>query len=264
MEKRIELNEKYQVVMHNDLIKSKTNLPLNETKLLRIAIMQIVKEDTDFQTYTVSVKELANFLGIDRHYIYQEIDKITTNLLREIVYIGDGNPKNKYIKFQWCSECVYEDGIITLKLHDRLKPFLLSLSKIYTQYMISDILCLKSVYSIRIYELIQQAKKNKQVYADKIEYVYLSEKDIRIATNTEDKYEKHSMFKARVIEAAINEINSKLQYYITYNPKKTGKKITGYEFVLRSRYYNVEISPEKLAHIEEVKERAKRRKLFNE
>ena len=44
MTKDIALDENYQVCINNDLVKSKSTLSLNATKLLRIAIMQIMKE----------------------------------------------------------------------------------------------------------------------------------------------------------------------------------------------------------------------------
>ena len=82
--KEMNLNSNNIVVMSNDLIKSKSNLSLNEIKILRLAIMQVIKEDKDLQTYKVNVTELADLLAIDRHGIYQEVDKITTSLLKEI------------------------------------------------------------------------------------------------------------------------------------------------------------------------------------
>ena len=235
--KEMNTNISYTVAMHNDLIKSKSSLSLNEIKLLRLAIMQVIKGDTDFQVYQVRVVDLAETLNISRQAIYQEVDKMTTNLLREIVYVGDGNPKHKWKKFQWCSCCEYEDGVLTIKLHNNLKPYLLNLSQYYTQYVLEDIILLKSVYSIRIYELIREAMKYHQVYADKEADVYLDIDTIRKATDTEDKYERMNSFITRVIDIAVNEINQKLNYHITYKPRKDGKKFIGFDFNIKSKGY---------------------------
>ena len=235
--KDMNLNSNNLVVMSNDLIKSKSNLSLNEIKILRLAIMQVIKEDKDLQTYKVNITDLAELLNIDRHDIYREADKITTSLLQEIVYIGDGNPKHKWKKFQWCSSCEYNAGVLTIKLHEDLKPYLLNLSELYTQYLLEDILYLKSVYSVRIYELIREEMRYQKVFSDKEANIYLSMETIRKATDTEDKYEKYSMFKARVIEAAINEINEKLQYYITYEPVKESRRIVGFNINIKSKIY---------------------------
>ena len=48
--KEMNLNSNNIVVMSNDLIKSKSNLSLNEIKILRLAIMQVIKEDKDLHS----------------------------------------------------------------------------------------------------------------------------------------------------------------------------------------------------------------------
>lgn len=235
MVKQMNTDVEQKIYMSNDLIKSKSNLSLNEIKVLRMAIAQIFRKDTDFNTYKVSITELAKALNISRSNIYAEIDKITTNLLREIVYIGDGNPKHKWRKFQWCSCCEYENGVLTIRLHDNLQPYLLELKKYYTHYMIEDIITLKSVYSIRLYELMKEAMMSREAYADKEVNIYISLETIRKATNTEDIYTKIAHIKEKVIDKAVNEINEKLNYYVTYEDVKESRKIVGFNFNIKSR-----------------------------
>lgn len=235
MTKEMNLDTENNVVMSNALIKGKSNLSLNELKLLRLAIMQIVKEQQDFQTYTVNIIDLAKMLDISRQYIYREADTITTHIMQEIVFVGSHDDlKKPWKKFQWVSACKYESGTLTIRLNDELKPYLLGLSKLYTQYVLSDIICLKSVYSIRLYELIRQSMMYQKVYADKTATVYLSIEDIRTATDTADKYEKFSMFRARVIDSAIKEIREKIGYNITYTVKKKSRSIIGFTFTIES------------------------------
>lgn len=233
--KEMNLDTENSVVMSNALIKGKSNLSLNELKLLRLAIMQIVKESTDFETYQISVVDLAKLLNISRNSIYQEAEKITNHLLSEIIYVGDATDIRKpHTKFQWVSLCDYKDGIWTIKLNDALKPYLLGLSRLYTQYLLADIITLKSVYSIRLYELIRQAMMYQKVYADRTADVYLSLEDIRTATDTLDKYEKLSMFRARVIDSSIKEIREKIGYSITYELKKKSRQVVGFNFHIES------------------------------
>lgn len=229
------VNTNNYVVMSNNLIKSKSNLSLNELKLLRLTIMQVMADDTEFMTYTMPIVELGKILGLnDIAHLYREIDTMTNHLMQEIIYIKDENKKNKYKKIQWCSECDYDDGVITIRLHDKLKPYLLSLKGYYTQYVLEDILMLKSKYTIRIYELIRE-KMRKKVYADRVEVVELSINDIRIATNTETKYSQMGHFKKKVIEPAIKEMNDKLGYNIVCDDIKQSRKIVGFRFIIESK-----------------------------
>lgn len=234
--KNMNLKVENMVVMNNDLIKGKSELSLNEIKLLRLAIMQIVKDDSDFQTYRVKITDLAKTLAISQDNLYRDVQTICEHLLSELVYIGDGNPKHKWRMFQWCSCCSYENGIITIKLHENLKPYLIGLNELYTQYVLQDILVLKSVYAIRIYELIRQETKYQKIYSSMSANVYLSIETIRKATNTEKKYTRYSNFQEKIIDKAVNEINDKLGYYITYQPVKESRKIVGYNITIKSKW----------------------------
>lgn len=221
--------------MSNDLIKGKSNLSLNELKLLRLTIMQVLAEDKDFMTYQVKIQDLAEILDITSQSLYRDVMEMCKHLLQEIVCVGDGNPKHRWKMFQWCSTCEYEEGIITIKLHDKLKPYLIQLKEHYTQYMLQDILMLKTVYAVRLYELIREEMKGQQVYAAKTATVSLDVDTIRKATDTENKYEKMGMFKQRVIDSAVSEINDKSRFNVTYEYIKKSRKIVGFKFKIESK-----------------------------
>ena len=229
------LDVENQVVMSNDLIKGKSNLSLNELKLLRLTIMQVIADDKDLMTYQIKIQDLAKILDITSQSIYRDVMEMCKHLLQEIVYIGDGNPKHKWKMYQWCSTCEYNEGTITIKLHEKLKPHLIQLKQHYTQYMLQDILMLKTVYAVRLYELIREEMKSQKAYADKIVTVSLDVETIRKATDTENKYKKIGMFNQRVIVAAITEINDKSCYYVTYEYIKKSRKITGFKFKIESK-----------------------------
>lgn len=235
MEKEMCLNMENQVVMSNDLIKGKSNLSLNELKLLRLTIMQVIAEDKDLMTYQIRIVELAKMLEISRQNLYTEVMEMCKHLLQEIVYIGDGNPKHKWKMYQWCSTCEYDEGTITIKLHEKLKPHLIQLKEHYTQYMLQDILMLKTVYAVRLYELIREEMKGQKAYADKTVTVSLCVETIRKATDTEKKYAQIGIFKLRVIESALKEINEKSCYNITYDDIKKSRKIVGFKFKIESK-----------------------------
>lgn len=224
-----------QVVISNDLIKGRSNLSLNELKLLRLTIMQIVANDAELMTYKIKIQELAKVLNISSANLYRDIFEMCKHLLQEIVYVGDGNPKHRWKMFQWCNICEYDDGIITIKLHERLKPYLIQLKSHYTQYMLEDILLLKSVYAVRIYELLREGFKGQKVYADVCAFVSLDIDTIRKATDTTEKYIQMGHFKAKVINTAIDEINRKLGYVITVEDIKKGRKIVGFHFKIESK-----------------------------
>lgn len=222
------------VVMHNDLIKSKSNLGINETKLLRLAIAQIIREDDDLQTYSVNVKDLAEALQIGSDNLYRNMAKICKNLMSEVVYIGDPEYKRDWLMFQWCSKCSYSKGVITIKLHDDLKPYLINLKGLYTQYAISNIISLKSVYAVRLYELLIEELRDKKSNGEAVD-IFVSYDTIKRVTGTEGKYNHSGSFKQMVIDKPLSEINAKTGAHIEAMTVKMGKDIRGYNFTFRDK-----------------------------
>lgn len=120
--------------------------------------MQIKPEDDDLKSYLISIPDLAKLLKISSANIYRDIDEITDDILKNHVAIKDPI-KGRFIKIQWVSACAYEKGIgLAIKINPLLKPFLLNLQDHYTQYQLEEVLAMKSVYAIRIYELLQKEK----------------------------------------------------------------------------------------------------------
>ena len=233
--RQINLNLENMVVMANDMIKGASSLTLNESKLLRLIIMQIRPEDEELMKFTIKADEFAGLLGIDKSNMYRELDRMSDHLLKEVIKIGDGNPRHKWKKFQWVSCCEYDKGVITIKLNDELKPYIIGLQKWYTQYRLEDIIGFRSVYSIKIYELISTALMNRKPYADNFIKVYIPLDVIRKATNTEEKFERISQFKAKVIDISIKDINEYSSYYISVEPYKESRSIVGFYFTVESQ-----------------------------
>lgn len=229
------LNTEHYVVMSNDLIKGKQSMGINELKLLRLTIMQVVLDDDDFKTYRVGIQDLAKLIGIDSSNIYREVRNMCKNLLRCVVEIGDGNSKHKWTAFQWVSRCKYDgNGTLEIQLHDDLKPYLLKMNKWYTQYILGSTIQMSSVYAIRIFELLFMELKNRKI-GNGIT-LSLSVETIRKACDCENKLLKMSDFRRKVIDMATKEINEKTDFHVLAEPYKRGRSIAGFNFILNYRW----------------------------
>lgn len=234
--KEMNLTASYKVVMHNDLIKAPQTavMSLNAMKLLRTAIMNVVKQDSDFQTYCLTVSEFAELLGISETNFRRDgmMDSITDELMDARIKL---QCNGKTEKFHWVSKCEYDEGNILLRLHEELKPYLLELSKLYTQYTLSDILKMKTPSSIRVYELIAEGIKRQKITEDATAHVYLSIEEIKAATGLAEKYKQFGMFKKRVIDKAVEEINENTSYFIQYTVSKQSRQVVGFDFEIMDR-----------------------------
>lgn len=155
----LKLNPDYYVVTANDLIKGRQKMSLREAQLLFIAISQVVREDKDFKTYTTTVTELANFMGIDENSLYRDLEGICTSLCKQVVKIQIGGTnargKAKWKVFSWVQSAEYDSGKLTLRLSDDIKPYLLELDKYYTQTQLGTLMTFRSYYTTRLYQYLR-------------------------------------------------------------------------------------------------------------
>lgn len=238
----ITYNKGHYTVMANDVIKGKQEMTLQEARLLRLLITQVVKEDKDLKTYTVKISELAEFLKVPKNNLYRDIKGVCNSLLQRIVHIGTGNPKEPWKSFQWIQLAEYDgNGTLTLMLSNQIKPFVIELDKYFTQYKLTNILEMDSFYALRIYELIKgEDHKYKEYQEYTVEF-------LRQCCGCENKYKEFYNFKARVIDTAIKEINGKTDLEIReIQYIKKGRAVVGLRFLVWDNYRNSKQLPGQL------------------
>ena len=154
----MKLDKDFYVVTANDLIKGKQKMTLRESQILFIAISQVVYEDKDFKTYTTTVPELAAFMGIDENSLYRDLENICTSLLQRVVKVRVGGEnargRKKWEAFQWVNNAKYDNGKLTIRLSDDIKPYLLELEAYYSQTMLGTLMTFRSYYATRLYQYL--------------------------------------------------------------------------------------------------------------
>lgn len=232
----VTFNTENYVVMANAMIRGGTNdLSLLEVLVLRFFIMQTKKGDKELLQFSVSVSDLAKALEMNEHSLYNKLKSITEHLMREVIIIDTKDNKH-WKQFHWVDVCEYENGILNVKISDELRPFLVGLRGSFTRYRLSEIIKVRSVYAIRIFEdILSYLDENHLPHANAVTEISISIEELRRITNTTDKYTRYSAFKAKVMDIAIREINENTRFHITATPyKRQGKAIAGYDFLIES------------------------------
>lgn len=225
------------VVQANKLISGKQNLNLNSAKFIRSAIMQVVREDEELKPYIVTIKELAKLFNVVPENLYSDVETMIKNIRENPVYIKRVDGKRiRWIEYPWYSRCEYDSKIgISIQLNPSLKPLLINLKQHYTQYMLKEILAMKSIYAIRIFEIVQSRIMNKTPPPDGI-HVILAVQEIRECCSCEDKLLKFNHFKTRVLDFAVKEINRTTMYTISYSYVKKSRSVEGIDFFIKSKF----------------------------
>jgi len=228
------------VVQANSLIGGRQALKLNSAKLIRSAIMQVVKEDTELKPYMITIKEFAELLQIDESNIYKFADEITDDIIRNPVYVREEKDGKtiKWIKIPWVSRCEYNSDIgIAIKLNEELKPFLIDLKDHYTQYTLQEVLAMRSVYAIRIFEMLQSKIMSRVLPKEGVKIV-ITVQEIKECCDCADKYKDFSNFKIKVLDKAKNEINRVTMFKVDYSYIKEKKRVVAIEFHINMFYHD--------------------------
>lgn len=238
------------VVQANQLIEASYKLKPSQQKFLRVMASMINKNDEDFKMYEFKINELLELFELKDQSKYKEIPKQTRELMGNILTF---KTDKKIIQVPFLNYCEYEIGTGTLRVqfHPFLKPFYLYLNKEnpFTKYELINILPLRSVYSIRLYELLKQYEKlgNRTIEVDKLKELF------QINPN---QYTRYNDFKRKVIMQAQKELPLKTDISFDFEEIKTGRKVTSIRFYIHSKTKNIsnsesEVEKEISATIEE-------------
>jgi plasmid replication initiation protein len=242
----MQYNKEALIIQANELIRSQQDsLSLLEAKLIKLAISQICMYDTDLRTYSCHVTELAAFLEIPQDNVYRDIDILSSSILKKIIYIKDKDKPRKrngeynYKKFPWVDYFEYNNGIITIRLSDKLKPYLLGLNALFTEYGLKDVLFLPTANSMKLFDLLKSYEYTINTHSPRFNSASLypqvpkannelifSIPYLKNYFNCEDKYPATKDFIKWVIAASVANINHNQENMrVSYRVAKEGRKI---------------------------------------
>ena len=215
-EYQLKLNKDYYVVTANDLIKGRQKMTLRESQLLFIAISQVVYEDKDFKTYTTTVPELATFMGIDTDSLYRDLKSICKSLCQQVVEVQIGGEnakvKKKWEVFSWVQSAKYDNGTLTLRLSDDIKPYLLELEAYYSQTLLGTLMTFRSYYTTRLYQYLIADTGAK--YGNTYEWEFSCEELRELFQVEKNQYTRNYDLVKKTIKPALAELSSSNYAYV--------------------------------------------------
>jgi hypothetical protein len=221
----------------NDLIEASYKIAsLGEARLIRLLIAQISPSDEDFKTYQISVIDFARVFNLNSQdgRLFELLDNAAKALVSRLITIKNGK---SWLHMNWLSSAEYKEGsgYVELSFDKKLKPYLLGLKSYFTQYDLEHTVHFKSLYSVRLFEILQKEsfKSNEKGYFKRsFEYEELREK----MGIEKDEYLFFKDFRIRVIETAQKEINKFSSLNIAQiDYAKTGRKITHIVFHIEKK-----------------------------
>ena len=220
------MDKNYLVTKSNSLITASYDLSLQEQKLILSLASMVQPTDEEFKEYKFKIKDFMSLLEIETKTKYTEIPKITKELMKKVFEVREGRD---VIQLSWLSSARYKtgEGVVILKFHSSLKPYMLQLKELYTSYRLENILLLKSKYSLRLFELLK-CNEFKKIWTIELETFK------KLLGVTEKSYSIYQNVKNRIILQAQKELKGKTDIKFEFEEIKTGRKVTSLKFYIHS------------------------------
>ena len=205
--------KKELVVKDNALINASYSLNLVEQRLILLAIVMLREHthnmELDYLAFNKPIKVTAdsyiNTFGVSQSTAYETLkDACKTLFARQFSYQEPrerGRIANKTTR--WVSDIAYIDNSATVEFTfaPAVLPLILHLEKHLTSYELEQVAHLTSGYAVRLYELLIAWRS-----VGKTPEIKLNEFRQKMGV-LDGEYQRMELFKRRVIEPAITQIN---------------------------------------------------------
>ena len=257
----------------NELINAMGKGTALSQKLFAIGMQNITVDKTNNVVATIYGSELRKMFHSSSGSLYEHIEALCDRQIKGAT-IFDWNllmkdkENGKIEAHQVVTDASFKDGTLVLRYNNSLTDKIVNLQKNYTVLSLSDTLSLKSVYSLRLYEMLKSAFDYKKAVTKeageqafdynltelKLELGIINSggsKEIKselekeypnydrideLAEKTgQTKYKEYKIFNRNVLSKVKEELNKKTSLNIDYEPIKSGRKTVGIRFFVNQK-----------------------------
>ncbi|MGB5831654.1 MAG: replication initiation protein [Thiohalocapsa sp.] len=211
------------VTKANALIEASYNLTLNEQRIILACAAKLDgrKPMPREAVFVLDVDEFVELFGSDPKNAYAEMEEAASKLYERDIRRIEGKTR-KRLRWVYMAEYRKGEGRVKLGFSPEIAPYLTMLHKRFTSYRLEEVASLRSTYAIRLFEMLAQ-------YSDTGLFV-TTVADFKQRLAIEDKYDRFSNLKARVIEPAVKDLLAKTSLEISWKGMKKGKAVDRLEF----------------------------------
>ena len=206
----------YQVFLH---LVSKIGGVDSSGKYLQSEILQ--------REHVLTASEFRDVFNTDINNCYRFLNKACKKLMKTSITL-EKIELNEVWEINICSTAKYnkKEGRITVKFTDDIMPYLAQVRKRFVLYNLKEIANFGSLYTTRLYELIQEFKETGWM----LKSIDQLRKVFAIGDN---KFKLYGNFKAKILNHACKEINNNYDMDLRFEEEKEGRKVVAVKFFFK-------------------------------
>ena len=248
----LQIKRDYLVVKSNDLVlQTRYQFSMIEQKTIAYVCSMIRPSEKNKSGYVLDyefdVLEYAHICGIaSTGKLYDDVKRALKGLRDKSMWLTLPNGSETVVG--WLDRVTTDKGSgkIKIRIDDRLAPYLFELQSRYLSYGLKNILCMKSQFSIRLYEMfraylgLQSACCDSRSRMEKINNpvpyewtIDIDELKRRLMVDDIKSYQRdNSVFKRKVLDPACAEINQFSDISFDFEMLKKGRSFYAVRFTV--------------------------------
>lgn len=185
---------------------------------------------------TLTAKEFSQQFGVDIDSCYRILKNAGRKLMKTSITL---EKPDLFItqEINVCAMVEYQQkaGAIKVEFTPNIMPYLTQVKKKFVLYNLKEVANFGSLYSTRLYELIQEFKDTG--------WLIKSVEQLREVFAVGKKYPEYKSFKARTFTHAVNEINSQYEMNLRFDEIKDGRRVVAIRFEFQPTFTCKSIDP---------------------
>ena len=176
--------------------------------------------------HLLTAKEFSDIFEVDIHTCYGILKKALDKLMKTDIKVERIELKEVW-RINICSMAKYNkgEGYVSIKFTDDIMPYLSQVTKKFVLYNLKEISNFGSLYTTRLYELIQDFKETG--------WMLKSISQLREAFAVGDKFKAYRDFKIKTFAHACQEINDNYDIGLRFEEQKEGRKVVAVKFFFK-------------------------------
>ncbi len=176
--------------------------------------------------HLLTSKEFSDIFEVDIHTCYGILKKALDKLMKTDIKVERIELKEVW-RINICSMAKYNkgEGYVSIKFTDDIMPYLSQVTKKFVLYNLKEISNFGSLYTTRLYELIQDFKETG--------WMLKSISQLREAFAVGDKFKAYRDFKIKTFAHACQEINDNYDIGLRFEELKEGRKVVAVKFFFK-------------------------------
>jgi len=210
------------VAKSNFLTEASYRITLQEQRLI-ISCLNIIDGRSEVpKNVTISASQYADNFGLTMKNAHRDLYNAAEKLYDRSIVVKD---PEQTTEFRWIQKKIVKnqgEGRVTMTFTDEILKYISQLKGHFTSYKIHCVSNLKSVYSMRLYELLIQFKTTgvRAIAVDQFKNLL----------GLEGMYSQFKFLKRDVINPAIKELNTKSNLEIELKTLTKGRKVASLIF----------------------------------